>query len=42
MFSFINHLGVKSVKLAGLALVLAATAGFANAQTVSALFRSGP
>jgi hypothetical protein len=35
MVSFINHLGVKSVKLAGLALVLTASAGFAHAQSGS-------
>jgi hypothetical protein len=35
MYQFINSIAVKSVKLAGLALVVAASAGLAHAQTAS-------
>jgi hypothetical protein len=35
MYQFINKLAVKSVKIAGLALVVATTAGFAHAQSAS-------
>jgi hypothetical protein len=35
MYQFINKLAVKSVKVAGLALVVAATAGLAHAQSAS-------
>lgn len=35
MYQFINKLAVKSVKLAGLALVVASTATLAHAQTAS-------
>ena len=35
MFKFINGLAAKSVKIAGLALVVAATAGLAHAQSAS-------
>jgi hypothetical protein len=35
MFKFINSFATKSVKIAGLALVMAATAGLAHAQSAS-------
>ena len=35
MFKFINGVATKSVKIAGLALVMAATAGLAHAQSAS-------
>jgi hypothetical protein len=35
MYQLINKLAVKSVKIAGLALVVAATAGLAHAQSAS-------
>jgi hypothetical protein len=35
MYQFINKLAAKSVKVAGLALVVAATASLAHAQTAS-------
>jgi hypothetical protein len=41
MSKFINGLAAKSVKFAGLALVFAATAGLASAQTASGGSSSG-
>jgi len=41
MYQFINKLAAKSVKVAGLALVVAATAGLAHAQTASGGSSSG-
>ncbi len=41
MYQLINKLAVKSVKIAGLALVVAATAGLAHAQSASGGFSGG-
>lgn len=41
MYTFVNRVAMKSVKLAGLALVLAASASVAHAQSASTVGSSG-